>query len=60
MEINEYLIKFFSVVRDMENMDFFAGVARLFGEGHIRTVYRLRTGQHFELKAAQAFFILRL
>lgn len=36
MEINEYLVKFFQVVRDMENMDFFAGVARL-----SRTEFRL-------------------
>ena len=36
MEINEYLVKFFQVVRDMENMDFFAGVAKL-----SRTEFRL-------------------
>ncbi len=36
MEINEYLVKFFQMVRDMENMDFFAGVAQL-----SRTEFRL-------------------
>ena len=36
MEINEYLVKFFQMVRDMENMDFFAGVAKL-----SRTEFRL-------------------
>ena len=36
MEINEYLVKSFQLVRDMENMDFFAGVARL-----SRTEFRL-------------------
>lgn len=36
MEINEYLIKFFQIVRDMENMDFFAGVSKL-----SRTEFRL-------------------
>ena len=36
MEINEYLIKFFQIVRDMENMDFFAGMAKL-----SRTEFRL-------------------
>lgn len=36
MEINEYLIKFFQIVRDMENTDFFAGVSKL-----SRTEFRL-------------------
>lgn len=36
MEINEYLVKFFQIVREMENLDFFSGVSKL-----SRTEFRL-------------------
>ena len=29
MEINEYLLRFFQIVKEMENLDFFSGVSKL-------------------------------